>query len=166
MMWRVRLFFAGALLLVWLGALRASSMATETAVAASTPVPANTVVQPVATPTLRPTSTPETVISRVIRVAPTPLPQPTRATDGRNLKVSVVDFGYDPPVVRVPVGGRVTWTSHGSEGHDVLVTTGDYWSSGPLLPEQSFSFVFQEAGAYDYTCSYHSDMRGRVVVGP
>ena len=150
MIWRVRAGLLGLGLLLALGVLtvatrQAGTHAEEAPQAAPIAVSESPPPPPTATPfeqraaQAEPTPFRETIISRVARDVPTATPF-VRVGDPR---VAAVDFGYDPPVLRVKVDQRVTWTNQGTEGHDAL-GVGDTlaWWSGPLSQGQSFSRTF------------------------
>jgi plastocyanin len=124
-------------------------------------------IEVVATP--RPTRVPlptiaEMIVSRVARETPTPGPRPTASAQPR---VSIVDYGFAPAQLTIHQGATVTWTNSGSEGHDVDGNgPGGAWRSGPLAPAEQFQRTFPLPGTYDYTCSFHPEMRARVVVQP
>jgi plastocyanin len=81
------------------------------------------------------------------------------------------DF-YVPDVVDTTVGSMVTWTNEDSVPH--TATSGvvennapvpdGVFDSGFLNNGQSFSFVFDTAGAYDYYCTLHPFMTGKITV--
>ena len=163
--------------MIWLRAgllaLVASLMVLALTQRAVTPAPA---AQPIAEapateppPTARPTRVPlptlaEYIISRVARETPTPAPRPTPSGPP---KVTAVDYGFAPAQLTIRAGISVTWTNTGTEGHDVDGTgPGGAWRSGPLAPAEQFERTFSQAGTYDYTCSFHPEMRGRIVVQP
>jgi plastocyanin len=119
---------------------------------------------PAATRVPLPTAPPQMIISRIARE--TPLPRAT-ATPPAVPHVSAVDNGYLPGQMTVHQGTTVVWTNTGSDGHDV---TGDgpggAWRSGPLAPSEQYQRSFAIVGTYDYACSIHPEMRGRIVVQP
>jgi plastocyanin len=116
-----------------------------------------------ATATPRPSSTPETLISRIARTTPTTTQRPTSADSG-SPSVSVIDNGFDPPELRVSDGQSVTWRNEGAATHDISSLGAEEWVSGPLLPAHAFRRVFAAPGRYEYYCSLHPTMRGRIVV--
>lgn len=75
--------------------------------------------------------------------------------------MSIVDFGFEPAVLDLPTGATVVWTNTGQVPHTV---TGSFADSGALSPGQTFRHTFAEAGAFDYVCSFHPQMTGRVQV--
>jgi plastocyanin len=79
--------------------------------------------------------------------------------------VTIVDNGYMSAQMTIPLGTRVTWTNTGGDGHDVTGNgPGGAWRSGTLAPSDSYSRPFMLAGTFDYWCSAHPEMRGRIVV--
>jgi plastocyanin len=73
--------------------------------------------------------------------------------------------GFTPPTVTVVIGvnNTVVWTNDDSVPHTVTADDGSF-SSGNLNPGDSYSFTFTTPGTYTYHCSYHSWMKGTVVV--
>jgi plastocyanin len=86
---------------------------------------------------------------------------PAAAVEGGS-KVSIVNFAFTGEITIAP-GESVTWINddgapHGLEYHDGAKGT------DLLLPGASFSRRFDQPGTYDYNCSVHPYMTGRVVV--
>lgn len=75
---------------------------------------------------------------------------------------------YIPSQITIKKGNSVIWINEDSAFHSV--TSGfyddpsDLFDSGHLDPFQSFSFVFEEIGVYDYYCTLHPWMYGKVIV--
>jgi plastocyanin len=81
--------------------------------------------------------------------------------------IEVVDYAFSPNQMVVPLGTTVLFVNDGSDGHDVTGSgPGGAWRSGPLAPSERYSRQFGLAGNYDYVCTIHPEMRGRVVVQP
>jgi len=123
-----------------------------------------------ATPTPRPTSVPlptlapAAVVSRISRATPAPPVVPTRPAQPL---IAVVDYAFSPGQLTVPVGATVEFVNDGSDGHEVTGSgPGGAWRSGPLAPSERYSRQFGLAGTYNYVCTIHPEMRGRVVVQP
>jgi plastocyanin len=69
---------------------------------------------------------------------------------------------FAPAAIEVPAGTKVTWAfQDGSVPHDVK---GDGWESGKPQTSGTYSHSFERAGTYDYRCTLHPQMTGRVVV--
>jgi plastocyanin len=114
-----------------------------------------------------PTATSQTLISRMARTTPTPLARGGQAGVGAP-RISISDVGFTPAELRVQVGRSVTWKNEGQQSHDVSAAGGQVvgWGSGPIGPGGTFQRLFVELGRYDYICSLHPVMRGRIVVDP
>ena len=75
--------------------------------------------------------------------------------------VSIANFAFNPADVTVKVGQSVTWTNNDTTTHTV---TGADFDSGPLAPGATYSHTFATAGTFDYHCSIHTSMTGKVTV--
>jgi plastocyanin len=87
---------------------------------------------------------------------------PAAAAPVKTSEVVAKDNRFDPVAVEVPAGATVTWRfEDGSVPHDV---TGEGWKSGDPQSEGTFRHAFDRPGTYDYRCTLHGGMEGRVVV--
>ena len=89
--------------------------------------------------------------------APTPVP----------FAVTIADFAFKPATLHVPVGATVHWTNTDEVAHTVT-TTGKpavTFDSGNMDQHQNYAFTFAKAGTYDYVCTYHPNMTGKIIVG-
>ena len=77
---------------------------------------------------------------------------------------TIKGFSFQPEVLKVKVGAKVTWTNDDTVAHTVTADTNSF-ASGNLQPGGSFSFAFIRPGTYAYHCSIHPSMHGSVVVG-
>jgi plastocyanin len=88
--------------------------------------------------------------------------QPNSATLG--------DKAYVPNPAEVKVGESVTWTNGDSQIHTATSgavgaeDSGSVFDSSILSPNATFDFTFDTAGEYDYYCTLHPQMFGKVVV--
>jgi plastocyanin len=126
---------------------------------------ANAIAVAVPSPTPRPPATRAAVVSREVLEAAVP-PTSTPTPFGAPPTVAVVDFGFQPYQVTVHVGQSVVWRNEGSSGHDVTGGGPSPWRSGPLEPMTAYWQLFGSVGVYDYQCTIHPEMRGRVLVEP
>jgi plastocyanin len=87
---------------------------------------------------------------------------PADATLVKTSEVVAKDNRFEPVAVEVPAGATVTWRfEDGSVPHDV---TGEGWKSGEPQSKGTFRHAFDRPGSYDYRCTLHGGMNGRVVV--
>jgi plastocyanin len=95
--------------------------------------------------------------------APSSSPSQTgaAATQAKSNAIMIQNFAFSPSVLRVKKGTTVTWTNKDSAPHQISSPT---FNSASLSTGQSFSFVFNEAGTFDYICSIHPSMKGQVIV--
>jgi plastocyanin len=75
-------------------------------------------------------------------------------------QVTVVDDSFAPLHIEVPAGATVTWTWNSDRAHDVV---GDDLDSG-VQDTGTFAHTFHTPGTYDYRCTVHRGMTGRVTV--
>ena len=80
-------------------------------------------------------------------------------------KVTISNFSFTPASITVKKGTTVTWTNQDSVAHTVVETDGQ---TGPhsqdLANGASYSFTYSTTGTFQYHCSVHPEMTGRVVV--
>lgn len=86
-------------------------------------------------------------------------PATANATD------AIQNFAFQPDPVKVKVGGTVTWTNKDSTAHNVVFDDKSVKGIANLNQGQSGKVTFTKAGTFSYVCSYHSGMKGTVVVG-
>jgi len=79
---------------------------------------------------------------------------------------------FVPDVVVTTVGSMVTWTNNDATFHTVTsgVVEGNTpkpdgrFDSSFMKKDTTFQFLFESPGEYDYYCSLHSYMTGKVIV--
>ncbi|HTS39903.1 MAG TPA: plastocyanin/azurin family copper-binding protein [Xanthobacteraceae bacterium] len=85
------------------------------------------------------------------------------AAAGHAGNVSITNFAFAPGTITIKAGESVTWINNDGAPHTVTFKDGSV-KSDSLLPGGTFSHVFEQPGAYDYYCSFHEFMTGRVIV--
>jgi plastocyanin len=76
--------------------------------------------------------------------------------------VAIAGFAFSPATVTISMGDSVTWTNQDGTAH--TATASGTFDSGNLAGGASYTATFSTAGTYDYLCSIHPTMTGRVVV--
>jgi nitrite reductase (NO-forming) len=78
---------------------------------------------------------------------------------------------YDPSPANVAVGTTVTWTNNDATLHTVYCGTpvdsangGKLFQSTYMAKGQTFEHKFDTAGTFDYYCTLHPFMIGKIVV--
>lgn len=77
--------------------------------------------------------------------------------------VTIDNFSFGPTTLKVATGTTVKWTNKDDIPHTVVSTAG-LFKSHALDTDESFSYKFDKPGTYDYFCSLHPKMTGKVVV--
>jgi plastocyanin len=70
---------------------------------------------------------------------------------------------FIPNEITVAPGTTVTWVNNETMPHTV-VDLNKGFRSKTLVKDAKFSFTFTTAGDYDYLCSIHPNMKGKVIV--
>ena len=83
------------------------------------------------------------------------------ASGGTGTAVTISNFTFTPADVTVKAGESVTWTNNDSVAHTV---TGAAFDSGQMAPGATYTHKFDTAGSFDYKCSIHPNMTGKVTV--
>ena len=89
--------------------------------------------------------------------------QPATLASIGGARVSIANFKFAPATLSVAARETVTWVNNDGAPHGLAYTDGAK-GVNPLLRGASFSRTFDKPGTYDYTCSVHPFMSGRVVV--
>lgn len=73
--------------------------------------------------------------------------------------------GFSPSTITVEIGvnNSVTWTNEDYAFHTATSNT-NVFDSGNISPGSNYTFVFSSPGTYNYHCSYHTWMKGTVIV--
>jgi plastocyanin len=72
---------------------------------------------------------------------------------------------FIPGEITVAPGTTVTWVNNEAMPHTV-VSPNQGFRSKTLVKDAKFSFTFTTPGDYDYLCSIHPNMKGKVIVKP
>jgi plastocyanin len=90
---------------------------------------------------------------------------PAASGETKATKVSIANFQFTPAEVTIAPGESVTWVNDDGAPHGLEYPDG---SAGTdlLLPGASYNRRFDQPGTYDYSCSVHPYMTGRVIVRP
>lgn len=81
----------------------------------------------------------------------------------QDVKIDIKEFMFGPKDMTVPVGTKVTWVNDDQIPHTVAETH-KVFRSGALDTNDSFSYVFNTPGEFEYFCALHPQMIGKIVV--
>ena len=85
------------------------------------------------------------------------------ADTGEEVAVVIDNFTFTPGSTALSVGDSVVWTNDQAASHTTTAVNSE-WDSGQIKVGSQFGFTFTEAGTFDYFCSIHPAMTGKVVV--
>ena len=83
---------------------------------------------------------------------------------GDKYQVNIDNFSFTPQTLSVPAGTKVTWINKDDVPHTVVSTSNAFTHSPALDTDASFSYNFTKPGTYEYYCSVHPKMVGKIVV--
>lgn len=128
---------------------RASATANRTPAARRTTA-APTVVTTSARPTQRPPAKPTPRVTT---------PPPATGT----FPLSISGRAFHPQFFSIPRGTTVQVTNDDPYAHDWTSNSG-VWASGSLGFHGTYSYRFMNKGSFNFSCTIHPDMTGRVTV--
>jgi plastocyanin len=83
-------------------------------------------------------------------------------TPGAN-EVFIQNFTFSPSTITVTAGTTITWTNKDAVAHTVTSDDG-LFDSGSINPDGNYSHLFPTPGTFNYHCSIHPNMVGKVIV--
>lgn len=91
-------------------------------------------------------------------------PQATNTPISGNLFVVNIwnDDEFTPANITINGGTRVQWMNHDGDEH--TVTSPGNFNSGDIDTGQTWEYVFNVNGVYNYFCNYHAEMQGSITV--
>lgn len=78
-------------------------------------------------------------------------------------QILIENFSFTPAEITVTAGTTITWINHDDAPHQVKSST-DLFRSPAMDTDDQFSFTFTGTGTYEYFCSLHPRMTGKVIV--
>jgi plastocyanin len=85
------------------------------------------------------------------------------SVEAADISVKIDNFTFTPAEAEVAVGTTVVWTNGDDIPHTVVDADHKYKSSA-LDTGDTFSHTFTEPGTYEYFCSLHPHMTGKIIV--
>ena len=85
------------------------------------------------------------------------------SADTQSAKVAIDNFTFAPAELTVTTGTTVTWSNADDIPHTV-VSDDKVFRSKALDTGDQYSFTFTKPGEFDYFCSVHPHMTGKVIV--
>jgi plastocyanin len=88
-------------------------------------------------------------------------PSPTSTSINSSTNINIENFAFNPQELVIKKGNTVTWTNNDSVTHQL---SGNGFQSGLLNHGDIFKSTFETIGTFDYNCSIHPSMKGKVIV--
>ena len=82
---------------------------------------------------------------------------------GSDGQITIDNFSFTPQSLTVKAGATVTWTNKDDVPHTVMSTTKKF-RSRVMDTDEKYSYTFNDPGTYEYFCSVHPHMTGKVIV--
>jgi len=79
------------------------------------------------------------------------------------IQVTIDQLVFAPMEIEAKVGDTVEWTNKDIIAHTATVR--DDWDV-TIPANKSASIVLRKAGAVEYYCRFHPNMKGRIIVNP
>lgn len=76
--------------------------------------------------------------------------------------LEIKSWGYNPNRVTLLKGSTATWTNLDTVTH-TATSTGNF-DSGDIAAGKSWTYTFNKAGTFEYSCKYHPSMTATVVI--
>ncbi len=89
-----------------------------------------------------------------------PLPD----SPGKLHDVEIKNFAFNPSTLTIKAGETVVWTNMDSVEHGIVSDSGNELGSGVFKNGETYSHTFYVLGTYDYHCSVHTSMKGKIIV--
>jgi plastocyanin len=80
-------------------------------------------------------------------------------------QVTIDNFSFDPQVLTVSRGTKVTWLNRDDVPHTATSSASPAtFNSKAIDTDETFSYVFTQPGTYPYFCAVHPHMTAKVIV--
>lgn len=91
-------------------------------------------------------------------------PAVANAAAAKTVKIDIKGMAFSKKTVTVKVGTKITWTNRDSVRHNAYSSK----SGGPrgalLAKGESYTWVAKKVGTYNYICTPHPFMKGKIIV--
>ena len=79
-------------------------------------------------------------------------------------QIEIKGFRFTPQTLTVKSGAKVTWINRDDDAHVVTSSDKKFEKSPPLDTDQKFTITAGAPGTYNYFCSVHPKMTGKIIV--
>jgi plastocyanin len=85
------------------------------------------------------------------------------ATAPGSASIEIDNHAYSPAILTIAAGTTVTWKNDDDTAHNVRATDKAF-ASGALDTDDTYRHTFAAPGEYEYYCTLHPYMVGKIVV--
>jgi plastocyanin len=96
--------------------------------------------------------------------AVTPAAQPAGSVAPAAVKVSIKSLKYSPNTIQITKGETVEWVNDDLTPHTVTSNSGGEFDSGSMDVGATWRHTFTQPGTFAYSCRFHREMKGSIVV--
>ena len=90
---------------------------------------------------------------------------PNAPATAPTVQVSIDNFSFTPAELTIRAGDTVMWVNHDDVPHTVVSRKPDKTlRSDALDTDETYKHTFAAVGTYEYFCSVHPHMTGKVIV--
>jgi plastocyanin len=79
-------------------------------------------------------------------------------------QVTIQTLKYSPETIEIKRGETVEWQNNDLTPHTVTSQSGNELNSGSVEPDATWSHTFSQPGTFPYYCTFHTEMKGTVIV--
>jgi len=79
-------------------------------------------------------------------------------------RVTIQGLKYSPETIEITKGETIAWDNKDLTPHTVTSQSGGEFNSGSIEADASWSHTFTQAGTFPYSCTFHPEMNGTIVV--
>lgn len=90
-------------------------------------------------------------------------PSAQQSAAPKTYTVRIEGMRFNPPALTVQRGNRVVWVNEDLVPHTVTADRKAF-DSRSISPNSSWSWIARKPGDYDYGCTFHPTMKGRITV--
>ena len=91
-------------------------------------------------------------------------PSSSNPTGTNTEKIQIKSFAFSPESLTIKAGTSVEWTNFDSASHTIVGNNGIEINSPQLSKGQTYTTTFTNLGEYNYHCSIHPSMKGKIIV--
>ncbi len=96
--------------------------------------------------------------------SPAPARHPSAPTGRARITITIDNFSFSPQTITVKAGTEITWVNRDDVPHKIVSTDQKSFASPVLDTDGRFVHAFAGAGTFEYFCSIHPMMTGKIIV--